>query len=259
MKRQQIFRAALIGVCLILVCGIAWGQATTGTILGNIKDQSGGGIPGVTVVATNTGTNFSRDTISDSTGHFVIQYLPVGTYRLEAEMTGFKKFVQAGIVVGIDRNARIDPVLQVGEVNETVEVTLNCSFEPRGGSLNVVPGHPSKLIGVPFAGRYLHLDMIFNQVAERLALACPAALPPAFLARLKQQRVGLIEVDEREVFEHACNVLPLGPASVLSHTGNGRVNDLLRAEGFQVVVLDLTELRRGGGGPRCLTLPLERR
>jgi N-dimethylarginine dimethylaminohydrolase len=115
-----------------------------------------------------------------------------------------------------------------------------------------------ELVGVPFAGRYLHLDMIFNQVAERLALACPAALPPAFLARLEQERVGLIEVDEQEVFEHACNVLPLGPASVLSHTANRRVNRLLRAEGFQVIALDLTELRRGGGGPRCLTLPLER-
>ncbi len=124
MKRQHIvFGAALIGVCLVLVCVSAWGQATTGSILGNVKDPSGAAIPGVAVVATNIDTNFSRDTISDSTGHFVIQYLPVGTYRLEVELTGFKKFVQAGIVVGIDRNARIDPVLQVGEVNETVEVT----------------------------------------------------------------------------------------------------------------------------------------
>jgi N-dimethylarginine dimethylaminohydrolase len=124
--------------------------------------------------------------------------------------------------------------------------------------LGALLGPGVELIGVPFEGRYLHLDMIFNQLAERLALACPAALPARFLRRLEQEQVRLIEVDEQEVFHHACNVLPLGPASVLSHTGNARVNDLLRAEGFRLTVVDVTELARGGGGPRCLTMPVER-
>ncbi len=179
MKRQQILRAALIGACLILVCGIAWGQATTGTILGNIKDQSGGGIPGVTVVATNTDTNFSRDTISDSTGHFVIQYLPVGTYRLEAEMTGFKKFVQAGIVVGIDRNARIDPVLQVGEVNETVEVTSDAPLVDTAKTVLGQTVSNSEILNLPLVNRNVY-DLLSITAGVQNSASSNAFGPPGF-------------------------------------------------------------------------------
>ena len=124
--------------------------------------------------------------------------------------------------------------------------------------LQALLGSEVELIGVPFAERFLHLDMVLNLVDERLALACPAALPPELLDRLRAAGVGLIEVSEEEVFGHGCNVLPLGPGQVLSHPRNERVNGLLRAEGFKLTVIDVTELARSGGGPRCLTLPIAR-
>jgi N-dimethylarginine dimethylaminohydrolase len=124
--------------------------------------------------------------------------------------------------------------------------------------LRALLGPTVELIGVPFEARYLHLDMIFNVIAERLALACRAALPPEFLDRLARDGFRLLEVSEAEVFRHGCNVLAVGDGRIISHTGNGRVNDLLRAEGLEVTEVEVSELAKSGGGPRCLTLPLHR-
>lgn len=122
MKRQLQFFAAVAAFCLFVGCVTASGQATTGTILGTVKDSSGAAMPGINVTATNANTNFARTAVSGPTGHFEIQYLPVGTYRVEVSATGFKKFVQTGIVIAVDRNARIDPVMHVGSVTESIEV-----------------------------------------------------------------------------------------------------------------------------------------
>jgi N-dimethylarginine dimethylaminohydrolase len=115
-----------------------------------------------------------------------------------------------------------------------------------------------RLLQVTFDPRYLHLDMIFNVIAERFALACPEALPADFLERLRSLGFRLLDISPAEVFQHGCNVVALGDDRILSHAANVRVNRLLRGEGFKVASPDLAELARGGGGPRCLTLPLER-
>ena len=115
-----------------------------------------------------------------------------------------------------------------------------------------------RLLAVPFDPRYLHLDMIFNVIAERFALACPEALPADFLERLRSLGFRLLAISPAEVFQHGCNVVALGDNRILSHAANVRVDRLLRGEGFKVASPDLAELTRGGGGPRCLTLPLER-
>src|SRR5213076_1606491 len=122
--------------------------------------------------------------------------------------------------------------------------------------LRALLGPTVELIGVPFEARYLHLDLIFNVIAERLALACSGALPPTFLDRLERDGFRLLEVSEAEVFHHGCNVLAVGDGRIISHTGNARVNDLLRAEGLEITAVEVSELAKSGGGPRCLTLPI---
>jgi hypothetical protein len=99
-------------------------QATTGTIQGVVKDSSGAVVPGVTVTATNTETNFARSSVSDSRGEYAVEFLPVGPYRVEAALTGFQKFTQTGVVVEVARHARVDPVLAVG-VSETGQVSAD--------------------------------------------------------------------------------------------------------------------------------------
>jgi N-dimethylarginine dimethylaminohydrolase len=119
-------------------------------------------------------------------------------------------------------------------------------------------GPATELIGVRLETRYLHLDMVFNVVAEKVALVCSTALAPDFLSQLRQGGFRLLEVSDDEVFGHGCNVLALGGGRIISHSDSRRVNNLLRSEGLEVSVVNVSELAKSGGGPRCLTLPLER-
>jgi hypothetical protein len=102
---------------------IVQGQATTGTILGTVTDASGAVVPGVEVTATNTGTNFSRSALTNQEGQYAIRLLPVGDYRVEASLPGFRKFVRTGIVIEVNRNARVDAVLEVGEQSQVISVS----------------------------------------------------------------------------------------------------------------------------------------
>jgi hypothetical protein len=151
--RKLQVRLATAGLCLILAVAAAWGQATTASILGTLKDSTGAAVPGITVVATNLETNFSRSAVSDEVGHYTIQFLPVGTYRVEAEAPGFKRFVQTGIVLEVDRNARIDPVLEVGAVTESIHVTADA---PLVDTTRVALGQTvtnTEILNLPLVGR----------------------------------------------------------------------------------------------------------
>ena len=98
-------------------------QVTTASILGTVTDHSGGVVPSVTVTATNVETNFTRSAATSEAGQYQIGFLPTGTYRVEINSQGFKRFVREGIVLEINRSARVDPVLEVGAVTESVSVT----------------------------------------------------------------------------------------------------------------------------------------
>jgi hypothetical protein len=102
--------------------GPLYAQVATGTILGNVTDSSGGAVPGATVTATNVDTQFSRDTVTDEAGQYALRLLPLGNYKVDVSLTGFKTFSQTGIVLEVGRNARIDATIEPGNVAESVSV-----------------------------------------------------------------------------------------------------------------------------------------
>lgn len=102
-------------------------QSDRGTITGIVTDQSGAAIVGVALTATNTGTSVSFKTTTGSNGSYTIALLPVGTYLVNVEQPGFKKFVKNGIVVQVGQTAPLDIVMELGGVNETVEVHADAS------------------------------------------------------------------------------------------------------------------------------------
>ncbi|HVQ15130.1 MAG TPA: carboxypeptidase-like regulatory domain-containing protein, partial [Vicinamibacterales bacterium] len=95
---------------------------TTAQINGTVVDESGAALPGVTVAALHTGTGFRRDAVTDTTGSYTLANLPIGPYRLEASLTGFRTYVQTGIVLQVNSNPLIPVKLLLGALEETVSV-----------------------------------------------------------------------------------------------------------------------------------------
>src|SRR5262245_59381750 len=90
---------------------LVWGQGSTAQITGSVTDPSGAVLPGVEVTATQTETAVSRTAVSNEAGAYVLPNLPVGPYRLEAGLPGFRTFAQTGIVLPVNSNPSINIVL----------------------------------------------------------------------------------------------------------------------------------------------------
>lgn len=115
--------ATCAALCLMGLPAAA--QVTTGTILGSVSDPSGASVANATVTVTevNRGTAVTRTT--DETGSFTVPFLVPGLYKVTIEAAGFKRAEQANITLNVDQRARVDVILQVGNVSETVEVVAS--------------------------------------------------------------------------------------------------------------------------------------
>src|SRR5437867_2538164 len=114
--------AVLVGliVCCIGTNG-AMAQATA-QISGTVRDPSNAVLPSVQVRATQTDTGISRMTVTNETGFYVLPSLPLGSYRLEASLPGFRGFTQTGIVLQVGSSPVVDVKMEVGQVAQVVEV-----------------------------------------------------------------------------------------------------------------------------------------
>jgi hypothetical protein len=114
---------ALFGILLILLLAATngWAQATA-QINGTVADSSGGILPGATVVAIQTETGARREAVTDENGAYALTNLPIGPYRLEVTLSGFRTFQQTGIVLTVNSNPVIPIQLQLGSLEETVSV-----------------------------------------------------------------------------------------------------------------------------------------
>ncbi len=97
-------------------------QTTTATLRGVVLDASGAVLPGTTITLRNRDTGFTRSTVTDGTGGYVLPYVPAGTYELAAELSGFKTLVRQGLRFEIGQELTIDLTLEVSPVGETVTV-----------------------------------------------------------------------------------------------------------------------------------------
>ena len=100
-------------------------SAQSGSIFGRITDDSGAAIPGVTIKVTGTALQVPQVTaVSEADGNYKIPELPApGVYRVSFELQGFQTYVQQGLNLSVGFNAKVDAVMKVGAVTQTVEVT----------------------------------------------------------------------------------------------------------------------------------------
>jgi len=149
---KRIILAALVLMCAF-AAPAAFAQQTTGNINGRITDDQGAAVPGVTVTATNSATGFSRTDVSDGEGLYRLTGLQVGTYDVTADLSGFKKIDNKGIVVNVGQTLGIDFGMKVASVSETITVTgdtplIETTSSSVGGVVDV-----SRIENLPLNGR----------------------------------------------------------------------------------------------------------
>jgi hypothetical protein len=97
-------------------------QVLYGGITGTVRDQQGGAVPGVTVTVTHKEMNLARETVSNETGIFSFTNLQQGLYDVKVTLTGFREFVKTDVPVSVNQISRVDVMLEVGALAETVTV-----------------------------------------------------------------------------------------------------------------------------------------
>jgi hypothetical protein len=120
----RIFSAFILSL-VVGSAAFAQSTATNGTIEGTVKDDQGALLPGVTVTITNIDTGQERVVVTNETGLYRAPLLSLGTYRIAAELQGFKKFEQTGVSLRVGQTAVIDVSLSVGALAETITVTAD--------------------------------------------------------------------------------------------------------------------------------------
>ncbi len=109
-----------------------------------------------------------------------------------------------------------------------------------------------------FAEHFLHLDLLYATVNDRLALMCLDVLDDDFVEWVAGHGIKPVPVSYKEAMQLQCNCMSLGNDRVISSQSAKRVNEALRAEGITVLDPDLSMFTQAGGGPRCLSMSLLR-
>ena len=107
-----------------LVSANAFAQTTNATLGGTVSDSTGALIPGVTITATNTQTGIVNTAVTNEAGAYQFASLQNGRYNLRAELPGFQSQVRNDFDLGVSQQVRLNFVLQVGNVAQSVDVNV---------------------------------------------------------------------------------------------------------------------------------------
>ena len=151
---------AMIVLCAVGATAPAFAQQTTGNITGRITDAQGAAVPGVTVTGKNTQTGFVRTDVSDGEGIYRLTGLPVGAYDLTAELQGFSRIDNKGIVINVGQTLDVNMTLKVASLSESVTVT---------GETPLIETSSSSVGGVVDVGRIENMPLNGRQFANLAA------------------------------------------------------------------------------------------
>ncbi len=120
-----MLRVTALGLSVLLAASTAFAQvsATTGSINGTVKDNTGGVLPGVTVTASSPSMQGTRTDVTNASGEYRFPAVPPGTYRLVVELAGFGSVNREGVNVGLGFTATVNIELGVATLQETVTVS----------------------------------------------------------------------------------------------------------------------------------------
>jgi hypothetical protein len=109
-------------VMALFVPSTLFGQVERASIVGNVSDKSGAAMAGVEVKVTSVATNTGQVLVTDASGAYSAVNLIPGTYTVQASKSGFRSAVFKDYSLQISQAARLDIVMEVGDVSQSVEV-----------------------------------------------------------------------------------------------------------------------------------------
>jgi hypothetical protein len=153
--------AAMVGL-IWLGSDPIFGQGSTASITGSVKDMSGAALPMAVVTIKHLETGLTRSVVADSSGNYTAPSLPVGAYEMTAEHMGFRQEVRRGIDLAVGQEAEINLILQVGSVDQQVTVTgdaplVNTTLASTSGLIN-----ESQVKDLPLNGRSFDQLIMLN-------------------------------------------------------------------------------------------------
>jgi hypothetical protein len=199
----------------LLLCGLiallgssatsvpAWAQGGTASVIGEVTDVQRQVIPGVLITITNIQTGVSQTTVTDERGTYRAAALPPGRYRISAELSGFKQSVADNVALPVDSTTRQNFVVELGGVEEIVEVTAMSSVVNITDASLGNPISTEQIRNLPIeAGNVVQLLSLQPGVVF-IPVQNPATVDPRFGsvsgARADQQNVTLDGVDVNDV------------------------------------------------------------
>ena len=145
------FGLAVLG--LFWLTGLCFAQSPEGRIVGTVRDGSGSLVPNAVVSIQNEETGLVRNAHGNAYGEYEFPSVPIGSYTVTADADGFRRWVDHGFRVHVAQDARLDVVLDLGAVGETVNVTADAPVIHTDDSSvsNVVTEHT--IVSLPLNGR----------------------------------------------------------------------------------------------------------
>jgi outer membrane receptor protein involved in Fe transport len=154
MLTTLVRRALLLSLAILmnLLPTPVFAQAT-GSVAGVVTDQSGGVLPGVAVVVTNTATGQVRNTVTGADGYYTLPLLQPGRYDVKVTLAGFKAVVQKGIDVSVGDTSRVDARLAVGALEQSVTVSGETPLVETSHATLGITIDQQKVVELPLNGR----------------------------------------------------------------------------------------------------------
>src|SRR4030095_89997 len=124
--------AAVAAVCVLILFAVhaplVHAQVLYGSLVVDVRDQSGAAVPGADVTITQTETGFTRSAVSSGVGVVTFPNIPPGTYAVKVNISGFKESLTTGVRVSEDSIMRVNAELSVGQLTDTVTVSADVAI-----------------------------------------------------------------------------------------------------------------------------------
>ncbi len=148
--------------CLLICFTVSnLAQATSGSILGRVKDPLEAAIAGAEVKARNDATGLEQKTQTDANGDYILANLPPGLYPINVAKTGFKSLARGPIKLLVDQKLRLDLELSIGEISEVIRVTNEAPLLQTESADTGEVIQSSQILDLPLLGRnFLDLAML---------------------------------------------------------------------------------------------------